>query len=156
MDYRITLEADDSAGEVPQAVRAGIRGADPADVPARDWVPICLALRDPQGAILGGLYGATMWSWLMIDGLWVAEELRGKGFGSQLLGESERIAAERGCGGAWLGTFDFQARAFYERHGYTVFGELPGCPPGHTHFHLQKRFDWQPGAPDGAAAGEAG
>jgi GNAT superfamily N-acetyltransferase len=140
MDYTITLEADDGAGEVPRAVREGIRGADPADVPARDWEPICLALRDADGAIVGGVYGATMWEWLMIDGLWVAEALRGKGLGSQLLARSEAIAAERGCGGAWLGTFDFQARAFYERHGYTVFGELPGCPPGHTHFHLQKRF----------------
>ena len=91
MDYRISLEADDSGGEVPRAVRAGIRGADPADVPARDWVPVCLALRDPEGAILGGMYGATMWSWLMIDGLWVAEELRGKGFGSRLLSESDRL-----------------------------------------------------------------
>jgi GNAT superfamily N-acetyltransferase len=139
MNYTITLEADD--GDVPQAVRAGIRGADPPDVPARDWVPLCLALRDADGAVVGGVYGATMWSWLMIDGLWVAEGLRGQGFGSRLLGESERMAAERGCGGAWLGTFDFQARAFYERHGYRVFGELPGMPAGHTHFHLQKRFD---------------
>src|SRR5687768_17042879 len=100
MDYRITLEADDGGGEVPRAVRAGIRGADPADVPARDWEPLCLGLRDAQGAIVGGVYGATMWSWLMIDGLWVADDLRGKGFGSRLLTESERIAAERGCGGA--------------------------------------------------------
>jgi hypothetical protein len=40
MDYRITLEADGGGGEVPQAVRGGIRGADPADVPPRDWEPI--------------------------------------------------------------------------------------------------------------------
>lgn len=140
MDYRITLEADDGAGEVPRAVRAGIRAADPPDVPKRDWEPICLALRDADGAVVGGLYGATAWSWLMIDGLWVAEELRGNGFGGQLLARSEAIAAERGCRGAWLGTFGFQAREFYERHGYTVFAELPGFPEGHSHFHLQKRF----------------
>lgn len=140
MEYTITLEADDPGGEVPQAVRAGIRAADPPDVPRRDWVPLCLALRDAGGAIAGGLYGATMWRWLMIDGLWVAPALRGQGFGSELLARGEAVAAERGCRGAWLGTFDFQARGFYERHGYTVFGELPGCPEGHTHFHLQKRF----------------
>ena len=78
-----------------------------------------------------------MWSWLMIEGLWVAEALRGHGLGGRLL-LAEELAVRRGCRGSWLGTFDIQARAFYERRGYAVFAELPGFPPGHTHFHLGK------------------
>jgi GNAT superfamily N-acetyltransferase len=81
-----------------------------------------------------------MWGWLMIDGLWVDEELRGRGLGRRLLLAAESIAVERGCRGAWLGTFDFQARDFYERQGYTVFAALAGFPAGHTHYHLQKSF----------------
>ena len=137
--YAITEESDFDA--LFAAVRAGIRDADPPDVGPRDWQPLKLGLRTSDGALLGGLYGATMWRWLLIDGLWVARELRGRGLGHELVVAGEREAINRGCVGAWLGTFDFQARGFYERLGYTVFAELPGFPAGHTHYHLLKRFN---------------
>ena len=137
MAYEL-IEAD--VDSIHAEIRRGIRSADPPDVGARDWQPLGLALRSPDGAIVGGLYGATMWGWLMIDGLWVTEEIRGRGFGRRLMLAAEEIAAKRGCGGAWLGTFDFQARGFYERLGYTVFAELTGLPPGHSHYHLKKSF----------------
>jgi len=138
MPYHLDPNADSNT--LPEAVRQGIRESDPATVKPRDWQTISLALRDSQGAIVAGLYGATMWSWLMIDGLWVAPAQRRQGLGSQLLLAAEEIAIQRGCIGSWLGTFDFQAKTFYERHGYSVFAELPGFPPNHTHFHLRKLF----------------
>lgn len=136
--YRLHSPAD--ASDLAGLVRKGIREADPADVGARDWEPVTLALEDDDGGIIGGLYGATMWRRLMIDGLWVAAEHRGKGQGRRLLEAAEQMAIERGCTGSWLGTFDFQARGFYEAHGYEVFAELPGYPPGRTHYHLRKSF----------------
>ena len=138
MNYQLDPEPDGTL--LPPAVRRGIAQADPADVGPRDWVPVCLALRDEADAIIGGLYGATMWRWLMIDGLWVDAALRGQGLGRRLLLAAEEIAVERGCVGSSLGAFDFMAKGFYERHGYTVYGALEGFPPGHTHFQLQKRF----------------
>lgn len=136
MDYELTEEVD--VDSIQAAVRRGIGGADPPDVGSRDYQPLGLALRAPDGAVVGGLYGATMWGWLMIDGLWVAERLRGQGLGQRLLMAAEAAAVTRGCRGSWLGTFDFQAREFYERRGYTVFAELRGFPAGHTHYHLRK------------------
>ena len=136
----VELREEHNGTLVPEAVRHGIRDADPADVGPRDYQPLEASLRDSAEKIVGGLYGATMWSWLMIEGLWVDEALRGRGLGRQLLLRSEDIALARGCRGAWLGTFDFQARDFYERLGYTVFAALPGFPPGHTHFHLRKHL----------------
>jgi GNAT superfamily N-acetyltransferase len=144
IDYDITEEADLDA--IFLAVRQGIRSADPPDVKPRDWRPLNLALRDRDGALVGGLYGASMWEWLLIDGLWVAEEIRGQGLGRMLLLEAEAAAIELGCRGAWLGTFDFQARGFYERLGYVVFAELTGFPPGHSHYHLKKVFRADPTA----------
>jgi len=132
------IRIEDGAAEVPERVRRGIREADPADVAPRDWEALCLSLRDGGGTLVGGVYGATVWGWLMIDGLWVDDALRGQGHGTRLLAGAEAAALRRGCRGAWLGTFDFQARESYERHGYTVFAELPGFPAGHSHFHLRK------------------
>jgi len=51
---------------------------------------------------------------------------------------AEREAVARGCRGAWLDTFDFQARGFYERLGYACFGEIPEYPIGHTRFFMKK------------------
>ena len=116
MNYQLDPNADWAV--LTDAVNKGIWGADPHDVRPRDWQTISIALRDSEGAVVDGLYGATMWSWLMIDGLWVAPELRGQGLGRRLLLAGEEIAIQRGCIGSWLGTFDFQAKVFYERHGY--------------------------------------
>ena len=138
MEYLLTEETDAEA--LPAAVRLGISSADPPGVGVRDWVPLSLALRAEDGSLIGGLYGATMWGWLMVDGLWVAEHARGQGLGRRILLKAEAIAAERGCRGSQLGTFDFQARAFYERLGYRVIGEVEDFPAGHSHYQLSKRF----------------
>ena len=87
----------------------------------------------------------------MIDGLWLTEQLRGRGLGRRLLLAAEAVAIKRGCRGAWLGTFDFQARGFYERLGYTVFAELANFPDRHTHYHLLKPF--APSAPTSRGGG---
>lgn len=144
MSYHIDAAADPDS--LPPHVRKGISQADPEDVGRRDWQTLTIALRSEDSSVVGGLYGATMWSWLMIDGLWVAPTLRGLGHGCSLVLAAESAAIARGCHGSWLGTFDFQARDFYERMGYSVFAELPGFPPGHTHFHLRKLFE-QPTSP---------
>src|SRR5262249_11927681 len=86
--------------------------------------PIRLFLRDESGAIRGGLLASTRWHWLLIDVLWVADEHRGKGLGSSLLERAEGVARGRGCRAAMLDTREFQARPFYERAGYRVFGEV--------------------------------
>jgi hypothetical protein len=50
--------------------------------------------------------------------------------------ESEAVA--RGCHGAWLDTFEFQARPFYERLGYVCFGELEDYPVGSARYFMRK------------------
>lgn len=139
MEFYIEEQAD--ADSLPAEVRKGIQKSDPLDVGNRDWKPIHFALRSEEGSVVGGVYGATMWTWLMIDGLWVASSFRRQGLGRRLLLAAESEAIARGCRGSWLGTFDFQARDFYEHLGYVCFSELPGFPPGHTHFHLRKTLN---------------
>jgi len=78
--------------------------------------------------------------------LYLPADLRSRGLGAELLRRAEVEARARGCVGAHLDTYGFQARGFYEKQGYAVFGALPDCPPGHARFFLSKRLDAPPPA----------
>ncbi len=84
--------------------------------------------------------GASYWGWLVIEILWVAEALRGQGYGSRLLAAAEKEALQRGCRHAHLDTMSFQAPNFYLQHGYQVFGELHDLPHGHRRIFLKKEL----------------
>ena len=107
----------------------------PADVE-----PVAILIEDARGGTIGGLWGKTGYGWLFVDYLAVPESLRGRDFGSRLMAEAEAIARARGCAGAWLTTFSFQARGFYEKLGYEVFGELDRSPGDNVRLFLRKHF----------------
>jgi GNAT superfamily N-acetyltransferase len=104
------------------------------------WRDLNFVLRAPDGAVLGGLLGETNAGWLFIKALWVEESRRGQGHGTRLLAAAEGEARRRNCLGVYLDTYGFQARPFYERAGYRVFGELPDHPPGGVKYYLAKRL----------------
>ena len=103
-----------------------------------DYRPLVLALEDGDGTAVGGLWGRTALDWLFVELLFVPEPLRGRGLGRELMLHAEAEAVERGCHGAWLDTFEFQARGFYERLGYVCFGELPDYPVGSARYFMKK------------------
>ncbi|MBE9098283.1 GNAT family N-acetyltransferase [Vacuolonema iberomarrocanum] len=103
-----------------------------------NYKPLAIFVRDVDDHIVGGLVGETYWQWLFVDVLWVQESLRGQGFGDVLLSTAEQEAMKRGCRHAYLDTFSFQAPAFYQKHGYVVFGELSDFPSGCSRFFLKK------------------
>ena len=99
---------------------------------------LCFVLQTPEWKIVGGVIGATYWDWLYINLMWVREDLRGQGFGRQLLEKAETEARQRGAKRAYLDTFSFQAPAFYKKLGYEEFGRLEDFPVGHTRYFLVK------------------
>ena len=102
---------------------------------------IALLVRDEDSnEVIGGLYGEIFYRWLFIELLAIPEQTRGQGTGSRLMDMAEALAREKGCVGIWLDTFDFQAPAFYQKHGFSEFGHLDDFPPGRTRFFLQKRL----------------
>lgn len=102
--------------------------------------PLQLIVRDADGTIVGGLIGVTRWQFLYVAKLWVDERCRGRDLGTHLLQMAEDEARRRGCVGASLDTFEHQARPFYEKLGWTLFGTLEGYPAGTRQYFLQKRL----------------
>jgi GNAT superfamily N-acetyltransferase len=133
--------------EAAKVVLAGLSAFNEQVAGPHGFRPLNLVVRrEPGGAPVGGLIGHTLYRWLFVRLFYLPEDLRRGGLGAQLLRQAEDEARRRGCIGAWLDTFSFQARPFYEKQGYAVFGTLDDQPPGgHRHF-LMKRLD---GAPPG-------
>jgi GNAT superfamily N-acetyltransferase len=107
--------------------------------PANDQ-PVKFVARDADGNVVGGLLGHTRWRWMYIAKLWIDESARGEGLGKRLMDAAEDLARSRGCSDVSLDTFDFQARPFYEKLGYELFGTLEGFPPGSRQYYLRKKL----------------
>ncbi|RDL51647.1 Acetyltransferase [Ensifer sp. M14] len=106
-----------------------------------DLPGFAVLIRDPETtAAIGGLYATDGYGWAFIRYLAIPESLRGQGFGQRLIAEAEKIARGRGYIGLWLDTFEFQARPFYEKLGFEVFGQLEGGAGAIPRYFLKKRF----------------
>lgn len=103
-----------------------------------DNQPVKFVARDVDGNVVGGILGHTRWRWLYIAKLWIDATVRGQGIGTKLMAAAEELARSRGCTDVSLDTFDFQARPFYEKLGYELFGTLEGFPPDSRQFYLRK------------------
>lgn len=106
-----------------------------------DFVNIYKKIVNDEGEIIAGCL-AKMYCWnvIYVDILWIDEAYRKQGLGSKLLKEIERIAVEEDCTLIHLDTFDFQAKDFYIKHGYEVFGVLEDCPKEHCRYYLKKKL----------------
>jgi len=139
MALRITIpdnpsEADREAVGVPLKAYNLEHGGDPR------MSPVTILLTDEDGKHVGGLWGKTVYDWLFVEWLAVPEAYRGQDYGTALMGEAEKLARANGCVGIWLDTFEFQARGFYEKLGFDVFGTLEDHPVGQCRYFMRKRI----------------
>src|SRR5262245_6822771 len=87
---------------------------------------IRLNAREADGSVVGGIRAVVAFYWLRVEVLWVDEATRGRGIGSHLLAEAERLARVMGARNAALETFEWQAPGFYQKHGYEEVARLEG------------------------------
>ena len=103
------------------------------------WKPLEFNIKDNNDVVVGGvLAGINYWNGLEIKILWVEENFRKQGFGSQLLMYLENEAKKKGASMAMVDTFDFQAEDFYIKHKYEIIGELKGFPKNHKRIYFSK------------------
>ncbi|ODQ01146.1 MULTISPECIES: GNAT family N-acetyltransferase [Salinivibrio] len=91
---------------------------------------------------VGGIIANTWGQWLLIKYLWVDDAFRQRHVGSHLLSNLEEYGKEVGCKMAFVDTFSFQAKPFYEKHGYQCQMTLDDYPLNHSlHFMTKKLAD---------------
>lgn len=137
MPYTITLTDSDDR-RVHRAIEDRLVAFNASRAGPNQGRPLVVEVRDDTGEIVGGLWGYTSYGWLFTELFVLPEWLRGQGVGRTVLQRAEDEARVRGCHSAWLDTFEFQARGFYEKAGYECFGELPDYPHGYTRYFMRK------------------
>jgi len=97
-------------------------------------------VRDDENNIIGGLRATCFWNALHVELVWVSKESRGSGIGTKLMKEAETFAIEHGYELSLLESASWQAKAFYEKMGYTLMATLPDFPKGYATHFLTKRL----------------
>ena len=133
------LVSDQPDAALHQAVEKGLMQFNTERSGGNDYRPLNVALKE-AGEFCGGLIGQTYLGWLYVRLIFIEEPFRKRGYGSKIMRAAETEAIARGCRGVWLDTYSFQARGFYEKLGYSVFGKLEDYPPGGARYFMQKRF----------------
>lgn len=104
-----------------------------------DFVSLNFNIKNENGLVIAGINSLMYcWGMLYINALFVEETHRGQKFGSLLLNKVETEAKSIGASLSHLDTFDWQAKDFYLKAGYEIFGVLDDCPPGHQRYYMKK------------------
>ncbi|WP_086349156.1 GNAT family N-acetyltransferase [Candidatus Enterococcus clewellii] len=105
-------------------------------------IPIDFSLAAYEdGTYIGGITASNWMNTTHVSLLAIDKNYRKHGLGSKLLIQAEQFAQEQQAEIITISTQDYQAKGFYEKHGYTVFGQLADSPfKGTTKYYLEKRL----------------
>ena len=99
-----------------------------------------LALKDQDGAVVGGLRGYTVMGTMFIEEFWVDEKYRRQGHGSALLERAKEIALEHGCISFQSHCMSYNNFDFMKNRGFQTYGQTDGYPNGVMEYYLIKRL----------------
>lgn len=93
-----------------EVVKAGMRRHTELCAPWNEYKDVTVFARSDDGKVIGAGLGESGRGWLHISVVWVDESA------------------------------SYQARPFYGKPGYTVFGTLNDYPPGHRRFFMSREL----------------
>ena len=97
-------------------------------------------IKDENGNIAGGCNGCFMYGCLVVDTLWVADALRGHGWGTQLMQSAQQLGVENACRFITVNTMDWEALDFYKKLGFYVEFERQGYDKDSVFYFLRKEL----------------
>lgn len=110
------------------------------EAPAR----IAVVCERQNRTVIGGVIGHSTRQRFYLTQLWVSEEHRSNGLGSELVARMEAIASQRGCRDIVVDTLNKAAVSFYERLGYRVYVVNPNYIQGFDWHFLAKEIQSNP------------
>ena len=138
--YEISIPIEDEAEHIGNMLLEFNLKSEPL-TQEKPFININRCVKDENGEVIGGILAClALWNILSIDTLWVKKEFRNQGVAKQLMSLVEAEAKNRGCHIVYLSTYDFQAKDFYLKNEYKIFGVLDDCPKNHKLYHLCKRL----------------
>ena len=135
-ELRMTAAPDATLAE-EQALRDALGEWNVRVTGYRDYAPVNFFLRDESDAIRGGVLAYVWGRWLHVDTVWIEEVFRGQDWGTRMLEAAHALGREKGAEAAFLDTFSWQARPFYERLGYEMVATV-GMPADHERHYMVK------------------
>ena len=96
-----------------------------------------VVLSDEDGKVRGGGRGVVRMGAVELRGLWMDEAIRHQGWGEKIVRAVEGEGRKRGARAILLDTYEFQARAFYEKLGYTCFATFD-FPDGVRRYYMTR------------------
>ncbi len=136
-EVRITDDVDDNA---VAELRERVISYNLAATGFPDGRSLGCFVRDADGQLIAGLDGFSWGGYVKLEWLWVRDDHRGHGLGTQLVRAAEAEAAQRGCDVMRVDSHTFQAPGFYDKLGYERIGFAAGTPAGHGEVFFLKRL----------------
>ncbi len=85
--------------------------------------------------------GALIWEHsdaLYIDVLWCNEQYRKQGIGTKIITMIDDVAKNKRLPKIFVDTYEFQAQAFYEKHGFYCIGTIPKYLKDYNRIFMRK------------------
>jgi GNAT superfamily N-acetyltransferase len=124
-------------GETRRAVMKGLIAFNRSKTGKLKRKDVTVSVRD-QGNIVGGATAEVWGPTMFVELLWIDDRFRGQNHGTRIMDAVEEEGRKHGARQVYLDTFTFQARPFYEKRGYKVFGTLPNLLDDVDRFWLVK------------------
>ncbi len=137
--FNIAIDPSASPADI-DAIQRGLIEYNARHLPDGSDQPLTVLVRDRDQRVVGGVIGSFYWGMVAVHIVWLADSVQGQGIGTQMMQALEDEARRRGASCIHLDTMSFQARGFYEKLGYRVFGELTGYPNSISRFYMVKQL----------------
>jgi GNAT superfamily N-acetyltransferase len=133
----LKLQVEDASEDVVTVIGNGLRRYNESQRETFGRSEFVVTVRNASNLVVGGARCLTGEAMLFVQWLWIDDAARG-GTSRDVMAIAEEEGKRRGCLKVYLDTFSFQARGFYEKLGYEVFGTLT-FPQSHIMRHYMSK-----------------
>ena len=100
--------------------------------------PYAIYIKSQSGEVIAGIKGDVFERICSVHLMWVHENCRQQGFGKKIMLRLDKYATKMGCKFIQLDTAAFQAKAFYEKLGFSTIATLPEGFMGSNQYIMRK------------------